>query len=110
MSTNILHEETSNLGGTENLEVGVILSLKDGVARVVALDHTFIGELLLLTGVKALTINLEYIITGLSVLGNDRDVEQGDIAERTYAELLISVGFFLVGRVIDPVSNFLDAN
>ena len=80
----------------------------DGVARVLALDLSFIGELLLLLLVRAVTLNLEFLITGLSVLGNDRDVEQADIAERTYAELLIAVGFFLVGRIIDPASNFLD--
>lgn len=97
---------SSGLG--EQLEVGIVLSVKDGVARVVALDHTFIGELVLLSTVKALTINLEYIISGLAILGNDRDVEQGDIAERTYAELLISVGFYLIGRIIDPAGNFLD--
>jgi len=90
------------------MEVGLILTTIDGVARVVALDLTFIGELLLLTIVKALTLNLELIITGLSVLGNDRDVEQGDLAERTYTELLIQVGFFLIGRIIDPAANFLD--
>lgn len=105
---NFNESEPFDLQNKNNLEVGIILSLKDGVARVVALDHTFIGELLLLSNVKALTLNLEYIISGLSILGNDRDVEQGDIAERTYAELLISVGFFLLGRILDPVGNFLD--
>lgn len=80
----------------------------DGVARVISLDHTFIGELLLLTTVRAITLNLELIITGLSVLGNDRNVEQADLAERTYVELVIEVGFFLMGRIIDPASNFLD--
>jgi F0F1-type ATP synthase alpha subunit len=90
------------------MEVGLVLSCIDGVARVIALDHTFVGELLVLTAVKAVTLNLEYIITGLSVLGNDRHVEQADVAERTFAELLIQVGFFLVGRIIDPAANFLD--
>jgi F0F1-type ATP synthase alpha subunit len=92
------------------MEVGLVLSCIDGVSRVVALDHTSIGELLVLTAVKAVTLNLEYIITGLSILGNDRAVEQADIAERTYAELLIQVGFFLIGRIIDPAANFLDEN
>jgi len=55
-----------------------------------------------------MTLNLEYFISGLTVLGNDRAVEQGDIAERSFMELLIEVGFFLVGRVIDPAANFLD--
>lgn len=75
---------------------------------MIGLDATFIGELLILTIVRALSLNLEFLITGLTVLGNDRQVEQGDIAERTFAELLIEVGFFLVGRIIDPAANFLD--
>jgi F0F1-type ATP synthase alpha subunit len=90
------------------VDVGLVLSVVDGVSRVIALDTSFIGELILLLIVRAVTLNLELLITGLSVLGNDRDVEQGDIAERTLAELLIAVGFFLIGRVIDPAANFLD--
>jgi F0F1-type ATP synthase alpha subunit len=80
----------------------------DGVSRVVALDWTFIGELILLTRVRSLTLNLDFIITGLSVLGNDREVEEGDLAERTFTELLIEVGFFLIGRIIDPAANYID--
>lgn len=90
------------------MEIGLLLSVIDGVARVVSLDTSFIGELLLLTNVRGITLNLEYYITGLSILGNDRVVEQGDIVERLYTELLIEVGFFLVGRIIDPAGNFLD--
>ena len=90
------------------MEVGLVLTTIDGVARVIALDQTFIGELLVLSVVRALTLNLENFVTGLSILGNDRNVVQGDVAERTFAELLIEVGFFLVGRIIDPAANFLD--
>jgi F-type H+-transporting ATPase subunit alpha len=90
------------------VEVGLVLTTIDGVARVIGLDHAFIGELLVLSTVKALTLNLENFVTGLSILGSDRSVVQGDVAERTFAELLIEVGFFLVGRIIDPVANFLD--
>lgn len=90
------------------MEVGLVLTTIDGVARVVGLELTFIGELLLLDSIRAVTLNLEATISGLSVLGNDRGVEQGDVAERSFTELLIAVGFFLVGRIIDPVANFLD--
>lgn len=90
------------------MEVGIVLTIIDGVARVIALDHSFIGELLNVTTTKALTLNLENAVTGLSILGNDRNIVQGDIAERTFAELLIEVGFFLVGRIIDPAANYLD--
>lgn len=90
------------------MEVGLALTTIDGVARVIGLDHAFVGELVVLAMVKALTLNLENFVTGLSILGNDRGVVQGDVAERTFAELLIEVGFFLVGRIIDPLANFLD--
>ena len=90
------------------MEIGLVLTAIDGVARVASMDLTFIGELINLATLKAVTLNLEFFISGLTILGNDRDVEQGDIAERTFMELLINVGFYLIGRVIDPISNFLD--
>jgi F0F1-type ATP synthase alpha subunit len=90
------------------LDVGLVLTMVDGVARVASLDSSFIGELITLLILRAVTLNLELLITGLSVLGNDRDVEQGDIAERSLAELLIAVGFFLIGRIVDSAANFLD--
>lgn len=88
--------------------MGVILSTIDGVAKVLGLGATFIGELLVLSAIRALSLNLEYLLTGLTVLGNDRLVEQGDIAERSFTELLIEVGFHLVGRIVDPTATFLD--
>jgi F0F1-type ATP synthase alpha subunit len=90
------------------MEVGLVLTMIDGVSRVTSLENSFIGELITLLRVRAVTLNLELLITGLSVLGNDRDVEQGDIAERSLAELLIAVGFFLIGRIVDSAANFLD--
>jgi F-type H+/Na+-transporting ATPase subunit alpha len=90
------------------LEIGLVVSIIDGVARAISLDFTFIGELIRIKSVSAVTINLEFLISGLSVLGNDREVLQGDIAERSFAELVIEVGFFIVGRIIDPIANFLD--
>lgn len=80
----------------------------DGICRVAGLENNFMGELLLLSTVSGVTLNLEFLLSGLSVLGNDRDVEQGDVVERSHAELIIEVGYFLIGRVIDPVANFID--
>jgi len=86
----------------------MVVTTIDGVTRVIGTDFAFIGELMVVSDIRALTLNLENFVTGLSVLGNDRGVIQGDVAERTFAELLIEVGFFLVGRIIDPLANFLD--
>lgn len=85
-----------------------MLDTVDGVSRVIGLDEIFVGELLVLSIVRALAMNLELLMTGLTVLGSDRQVEQGDIVERSFAELLIEIGFYLLGRVLDPVANFLD--
>lgn len=85
-----------------------MLDTVDGVSRVVGLDEIFVGELLVLSIVRALAMNLELLMTGLTVLGSDRQVEQADIVERSFAELLIEIGFYLLGRVLDPVANFLD--
>jgi F0F1-type ATP synthase alpha subunit len=90
------------------IEIGLLLSSIDGVGQVICLDYSFIGELIYLTQVRSLTLNLDFILTGLSILGNDVDVEQGDLAERSFTELIIEIGFFLVGRVIDPAANYLD--
>jgi F0F1-type ATP synthase alpha subunit len=90
------------------MDLGIVSTIIDGVARLLALELVFLGELILFSLFKAMTINLEYFITGVTVLGNDRAVEQGDIAERSFTELLVEIGFFLIGRVIDPAANFLD--
>ena len=90
------------------MDIGIVFSIMDGVARVVAIEHTFIGELVVIAALKAMALNLEESLTALTILGNDRNVLQGDLAERTWAELLIEVGFYLVGRIIDPAANFLD--
>jgi F0F1-type ATP synthase alpha subunit len=90
------------------MEVGLVLTMIDGVGRVVGLDDAAVGELIVLTTIKAVTLNLEFSITGLTVLGNDMEVEQGDLAERTYVELLIGVGFHLIGRIVDAAGNFID--
>ena len=90
------------------MEIGLVLTIIDGVARAILLEYTFIGELVKLTNVSAVTLNLEIYISGLTVLGNDRNVEQGDVVERTFAELLICVGFHLLGRIIDAAGYYLD--
>ncbi len=91
------------------MEVGITLAVVDGVAKVLGVDLAFIGELLTIGTIKAMALNIENSVSALTVIGNDRDVLQGDIVERSFAELLIKVGFFIVGRVIDPIANFLDA-
>jgi F0F1-type ATP synthase alpha subunit len=89
------------------LELGFVLGVADGVVRIGNLP-AFIGELLNFDYVRGLALNLENVISSISLLGNDRVVEQGDLVERTFAELLIEIGFFLIGRIIDSAGNYLD--
>jgi len=65
------------------MDIGIVFSIMDGVARVVAIEHTFIGELVVIAALKAMALNLEESLTALTILGNDRNVLQGDLAERT---------------------------
>src|SRR5690349_19393885 len=91
------------------MELGSTLAVIDGVARAIKIKKTFIIELALLDClILGLVITLSKGTTSVTVIGNDRFVEQGDLVERTFAELIILVGFSLLGRVIDPLGNFLD--
>lgn len=90
------------------LELGIVVSSIDGIARVLGMDVSFVGEVIFIAVTKAMSMNLERLMTGISILGNDRRVEQGEAVERSFTELIIAVGFFLIGRIIDPAANYLD--
>jgi F-type H+/Na+-transporting ATPase subunit alpha len=91
------------------LELGSTLAVIDGVARAIKIKKSFMTELTLLDClIFGLIITLNKGTTNITIMGNDRFVEQGDLVERTFAELIILVGFTLLGRVIDPLGNFLD--
>jgi len=62
----------------------------------------------LLAPLKGLTLNLSEITSDIAILGNDKDVEEGELAERLFMELVISVGFQLVGTVIDAIGNYIN--
>jgi len=62
----------------------------------------------LLAPLKGTTLNLSEITSDIAILGNDKDVEEGELAERLFMELVISVGFHLVGCIIDAIGNFIN--
>jgi len=93
------------------LELGSTLAVVDGVGRAIKIKKSFITELTLFDClIFGLIITLNRGTTNITIIGNDRFVEQGDLVERTFAELIILAGFSLLGRVIDPLGNFLDEN
>jgi F-type H+-transporting ATPase subunit alpha len=97
--------EYSLHAGDTVIEIGLVLSMIDGVGRVIGLETLFMGELVNFSEVRAMTLNLERVISGLAVLGTDDAVLQADVAEKTGTELLIPVGLQMLNRAVDPLGN-----
>jgi F-type H+/Na+-transporting ATPase subunit alpha len=90
-------------------EVGQVLSVGDGVARVHGLDTVRAGEMVEFPGgVKGMALNLEADNVGVVILGNDRDIKEGDTVKRTGAIVEVPVGKGLLGRVVDALGNPID--
>ncbi len=90
-------------------EIGKVLSVGDGVARVYGLDNVQAGEMVeFQKGVVGMALNLEVDNVGVVIFGNDRDIKEGDIVRRTKKIVEIPTGKELLGRVVDPLGNPLD--
>ncbi len=90
-------------------EVGQVLSVGDGIARVHGLDNVQAGEMVEFeNGTTAMALNLESDNVGVVILGDDRDIKEGDIVKRTSAIVDVPVGKALLGRVADALGNPID--
>lgn len=90
-------------------EIGQVLSVGDGVARVYGLDKVQAGEMVEFPGgVKGMALNLEADNVGVVVFGSDRDIKEGDIVKRTGEIVQVPVGKGLLGRVVDGLGNPID--
>ncbi len=90
-------------------EIGKVLSVGDGVARVYGLDNVQAGEMVeFQKGVVGMALNLEADNVGVVIFGSDRDIKEGDIVRRTKKIVEIPTGKELLGRVVDPLGNPLD--
>lgn len=90
-------------------EVGQVLSVGDGVARVYGLENAMAGELLLFSSdVTGMVLNLETDTVGVVIFGEDRDIKEGDRVKRTGNILSVPVGEGLLGRVVDSLGNPVD--
>jgi F-type H+-transporting ATPase subunit alpha len=94
----------------ESREVGKVLEVGDGIARVYGLSNVMSGELVEFTraGVRGLAFNLEENSVGVIILGDYLGIEEGDEVRTTGALLSVPVGDALIGRVVDPLGNPLD--
>ncbi len=108
--TKILKEQIKNLGEkTEVSEVGKVLSVGDGIARVYGLDNVQAGEMVeFKDGSKGMALNLESDNVGIVIFGDDKSIKEGDTVKRTGTIVDVPVGKELLGRVVDALGNPID--
>jgi F-type H+-transporting ATPase subunit alpha len=106
----ILKEQIKNFGQeAEVSEVGQVLSVGDGIARVYGLDNVQAGEMVEFeNGVRGMTLNLETDNVGIVIFGEDREIKEGQTVKRTRAIVDVPVGKALLGRVVDALGNPID--
>ena len=108
--TKILKEQIKKFGEkVEVSEVGQVLSVGDGIARVHGLDNVRAGEMVeFSTGIKGMALNLESDNVGVVIFGDDRTIKEGDTVKRTETIVDVPVGKKLLGRVVDALGNPID--
>lgn len=106
----ILQSKVSDIQQVNDLkEFGTVISIGDGIARVFGLTKVQAGEMVEFTsGVKGMALNLETDNVGIVVLGNDREIQEGDIVKRTGTIVDVPIGEAMLGRVVDPLGNPID--
>ncbi|HEX2890134.1 F0F1 ATP synthase subunit alpha [Vineibacter terrae] len=106
----ILRKQIENFGvDAEVAEVGSVLSVGDGIARVHGLDNVKAGEMVEFPGgIKGMALNLETDNVGVVIFGDDRNIKEGDTVKRTGAIVDVPVGKGLLGRVVDGLGEPID--
>jgi F-type H+-transporting ATPase subunit alpha len=106
----ILKEQIANFGTeAEVAEVGQVLSVGDGIARVHGLDKVQAGEMVEFPGgIRGMALNLETDNVGVVIFGDDRTISEGDTVKRTGSIVDVPVGKELLGRVVDALGEPID--
>src|SRR6187402_1239504 len=106
----ILKEQIQNFDAEAQVtEVGQVLSVGDGIARVYGLDNVQAGEMVEFPGgTRGMALNLETDNVGIVIFGSDRDIAEGQTVKRTGAIVDVPVGKELLGRVVDALGNPID--
>ena len=106
----ILKDQIKNFGQeAEVAEVGRVLSVGDGIARVYGLDNVQAGKMVEFPGgIMGMALNLETDNVGVVIFGSDRDIKEGDTVKRTNSIVDVPIGNGLLGRVVDGLGNPID--
>ncbi|MBT4791901.1 MAG: F0F1 ATP synthase subunit alpha [Halobacteriovoraceae bacterium] len=108
--TGIIKERIANFESKLDVnEVGTVLTIGDGVARVFGLKNVLAGELVEFdNGVKGMVLNLESNNVGIAVLGDDTEIKEGSTVKRTKSIVKVPVGAALLGRVVNAIGEPID--
>ncbi len=106
----ILKDQIENFGAeAEVTEVGKVLSVGDGIARVYGLDQVQAGEMVEFPGgIAGMALNLERDNVGVVIFGSDKTIKEGDVVKRTGSIVDVPIGKGLLGRVVDALGNPID--
>jgi len=106
----IIKDKIGTVSGDQDLaEVGSVLSVGDGIARIYGLGKVALGELIeFQNGTKAIALNLEEDNVGAVVMGDTSAIAEGDTVKRTGQIAQVPVGDALIGRVVDALGNPID--
>ncbi len=106
----VIKDQIANFGTEAQVsEVGQVLSVGDGIARVHGLDNVQAGEMVAFAnGVQGMALNLEADNVGIVIFGSDAEIKEGDVVKRTGTIVDVPVGKGLLGRVVDGLGNPID--
>jgi len=106
----VIRDQIANFAAEEEVaEVGSVLSVGDGIARIYGLDNVQAGEMVEFEdGTKGMALNLEADNVGVVIFGSDEEIREGSTAKRTGAIVDVPIGKGLLGRVVDALGNPID--
>jgi F-type H+/Na+-transporting ATPase subunit alpha len=106
----VIKDQIANFGTDSQVsEIGQVLSVGDGIARVHGLDNVQAGEMVeFANGVQGMALNLEADNVGIVIFGSDAEIKEGDVVKRTGTIVDVPVGKGLLGRVVDGLGNPID--
>ncbi len=108
--SSILKSEIKDIDDqTKVSEIGTVLTVGDGIARVYGLDNVQAGEMVEFPGkIKGMALNLEDDNVGVVIFGSDKSIKEGDVVKRTKSIVEVPTGKSLLGRVVDGLGNPID--